>query len=193
MLALLAGLPLPLLPLQILWLNLVTDTFPAFALALEPAEPGVMQRPPRDPDGALLSRGFMIRVATHAGMITIAALGAFIAGLNIEPDNAVTMCFLTLAFAQILHLGNARSRDPVLSPGRALANRWAIGAVLLSGGLQVIAVTFTPLRELLRIEVLPPRDWLIVIGLSLTPAIAGQFGKLFRRSRHEVTTIPARS
>jgi Ca2+-transporting ATPase len=183
MLALLAGLPLPLLPLQILWLNLVTDTFPAFALALEPAEPGVMQRPPRDPDGAFLSRGFMIRVATHAGVITIAALGAFIAGLSIEPDHAVTMCFLTLAFAQILHLGNARSRDPVLSPGRALANRWAIGAVILSGGLQVIAVTFAPLRELLRVEVLPPRDWLIVIGLSLTPAIAGQVGKLFRARR----------
>jgi Ca2+-transporting ATPase len=183
MLALLVGLPLPLLPLQILWLNLVTDTFPAFALALEPAEPDVMQRPPRDPEAALLSRGFMLRVASHAGMITIAALAAFLAGLNREPDNAVTMCFLTLAFAQILHLGNARSRDPVLEPERALANRWAIGAVILSAALQVLAVTLVPLRELLDVRVLPLRDWLIVGGLAVSPAIAGQVGKVLRQAR----------
>jgi Ca2+-transporting ATPase len=181
MLALLAGLPLPLLPLQILWLNLVTDTFPAFALALEPAEPGVMQRPPRDPEAALLSRAFMLRVASHAGMITVATLAAFIAGLNIESDNAVTMCFLTLAFAQILHLGNARSRETVLAPERALANRWAIGAVLLSGALQVLAVTLEPLRELLDIRALPLRDWLIVGGLAVSPAVAGQVGKVLSR------------
>jgi hypothetical protein len=64
---------------------------------------------------------------------------------------------------------------------------------MLSGGLQVIAVTFTPLRELLRVEILPQRDWLIVIGLSLTPAIAGQLGKVVRRSRHEAHDNPAGS
>src|SRR5690606_7856802 len=61
-----AGLPLPLLPLQILWLNLVTDTFPALALALEP---GIMRRPPRDPEAAILSRAFLSAIATNAGLI----------------------------------------------------------------------------------------------------------------------------
>jgi len=183
MLAMLVGLPLPLLPLQILWLNLVTDTFPAFALAMEPAEPGVMQRPPRNPDEALLSRGFMLSVVANAGMITIATLGAFLAGLGIEPENAVTMCFLTLSFSQILHLGNARSQDPVVRPRRALANRWAIGAVLLSGALQAAAVAFEPLRHLLHTQLLTAPDWLIVAGLSLSPAVAGQAGKAIRNAR----------
>lgn len=183
MLALLSGLPLPLLPLQILWLNLVTDTFPAFALALEPGERDVMQRPPRDPDAAFLSRFFMTRVAVHAGLITVVTLAAFVIGLETDPANAVTMCFLTLSFGQILHLGNARSVEPVLAPRRAFANPWAIGAVVLSGGLQVMAVTFAPLRELLRVEILPARGWLIALGLSAVPAIAGQLGSLIRSFR----------
>ena len=74
----LAALPPPLLPLQILWLNLVTDTFPALALAMEPGNPDVMRRPPRHPDEALLSRRFLRRDRRcTAALITVVTLGAF--------------------------------------------------------------------------------------------------------------------
>ena len=126
------SLPLPLLPLQILWLNLVTDTFPALALALEPAEPGVMRRLPRDPDAAILSRRFVKAMTFYAALITLATLAAYAWGLRSgDAPRAVTMAFMTLALAQLFHLGNARSRGPVLTPRRAMANPWAVGAVAL--------------------------------------------------------------
>ena len=78
LLAALAGLPMPLMPLQILWLNMVTDTFPALALALEPGDADVMARPPRNPAEALLSRQFMVSVMFYGALITIATLAAFL-------------------------------------------------------------------------------------------------------------------
>ena len=78
MLAALAGLPMPLMPLQILWLNMVTDTFPALALALEPGDEDVMARPPRNPAEALLSRRFLVSVMFYGALITGATLGAFL-------------------------------------------------------------------------------------------------------------------
>ena len=76
--AALGGLPMPLLPLQILWLNMVTDTFPALALALEPGDADVMARPPRNPAEALLSRPFLVSVLFYGSLITAATLGAFL-------------------------------------------------------------------------------------------------------------------
>ena len=113
----LAGLPLPLLPLQILWLNLVTDTFPALALALEPGEQDVMRRAPRAPNAPILSGHLMGSVGLFAALITLSTLVAYVYGLETGPgDRAVTLSFMTLALAQLSHLGNARSRGPVLRP-----------------------------------------------------------------------------
>lgn len=172
-----AGLPLPLLPLQILWLNLVTDTFPALALALEPAEPGVMQRPPRDPEAALMSGRFVRTIGFYGGLITVSTLGAFLLALTRHPggyETAVTYAFMTLALAQILHLGNARSLGPVLSPAAIVRNRWALGAVALAIGLQMAAVYVTPLAGVLRVVPLAPSDWLVIGPLALVPAVVGQ-------------------
>src|SRR5690606_27774398 len=122
----LVGWPLPLLPLQILWLNLVTDTLPGLALALEPPEPGVMRRPPRGPAEALTPRAAMLSIGTYAALITAVTLAAFGYALFMgEPDadaarrSAVTYAFATLALAQIFHLGNARSEGPVLTRATA--------------------------------------------------------------------------
>ena len=111
----LAGLPLPLAPLQLLWLNMVTDTFPALALAMEPGDPDVMRRPPHDPEEAILSREFLTSVLTFGVLITLSTLAAFVWALDRAPERAPTMAFMTLALAQIAHLGNARSRGPVLA------------------------------------------------------------------------------
>jgi P-type Ca2+ transporter type 2C len=174
------GWPAPLLPLQILWLNMVTDTFPALALAMEPADPDVMRRPPRDPREAILSAAFLRSMATYAALITASALGAFAWALWQAPARATTICFLTLGFAQVFHLGNARSPHHVLSPARILANRYAIGAVLLTIGFQVAAVRVPVLSQALQTTALAWSDWGVVMGLALVPAVAGQLLKLRR-------------
>jgi magnesium-transporting ATPase (P-type) len=92
-----AGLPLPLLPLQILWLNIVTDTFPALALAMEPADAGVMQRTPERSEDAILSRGFVSPILFYGVLIAASALGAFLWALQNAPVRATTIAFMTLA------------------------------------------------------------------------------------------------
>jgi P-type Ca2+ transporter type 2C len=182
----LAGVPAPLLPLQILWLNLVTDTAPALALALEPGDPDVMRRPPRPPGARLLSGRLLRATVGYAAAITAVTLAALWWGLSdpgADPARPVTLAFTTLGMAQIFHLGNARSREPVLTPGRALANRWAIGAVLLAVALQVLAVEFAPLAAVLRLTPLTGGDWAVVAGLGALPAVGGQAVKLLRRGR----------
>jgi len=182
----LVGLPPPLQPLQLLWLNLVTDTFPALALALEPGEEDVMRRPPRDPRAAILSRPFVRSVAMYAGMIAAVTLFAFawaLAHPGSTPERAGTVACMTLALAQVFHLGNARSLDPVLAPRRALANRWALGSVALVLALQGFAVYDPPLARLLGMAPLPLRDWTVMVPLALVPAVVGQGLKTLRQAR----------
>ena len=150
----LASLPLPLLPLQLLWLNMVTDTFPALALALEPGDSDVMQRPPSDPQEAILSRRFLGSVLVFAMLITASTIAAFAWGLAQAPERASTFAFMTLALAQIAHLGNARSRGPVLGFRRAVANPYALLGVGVALGLQAAAVLIEPLAPHLRLT--PP-------------------------------------
>jgi len=174
-----AGLPAPLLPIQILWLNLVTDTFPALSLAFEPAEPNIMRQPPRDPKAAILSGHFIRVILFYGALITAATLGAFVWGLGGQ-DKAISLSFMTLALAQIFHLGNARSPAPVFRPDRILANRYAVGAVVLTVGLQLLAVYWMPLRTVLGLRPLAPGDWLVIAAAALMPAIVGQALKSLR-------------
>ena len=180
-----AGFPAPLLPLQILWLNLLTDTFPALALAVEPGEPGVMRLPPRDPAVAILPAGMIGVTVGYALVIALAALGAFAWGLQGaggSPGRATTMGFMALAFGQISHLGNARSSDPVVHPGAALANPAALVAALLAIALQLSAAFVPALAMVLRLTPLSGTDWAVVAGLGALPGVAGQAVKLVRSS-----------
>jgi Ca2+-transporting ATPase len=170
----LANLPTPLFPLQILWVNIVTDTFPALALAMEPGDADVMRRPPRKPQEAILSRAFLKQIGLYACLITVSTLGLFLWALPHAPAQAVTMGFMTLALAQVFHLGNARSHQPVVRPVRAFANRYAVGAVVVSVLLQIASVQLAPLRSLLRVASLDVRQWLVVFAFSSVPAVVGQ-------------------
>jgi len=181
-----AGFSAPLLPLQILWLNLLTDTVPALALAVEPAEANIMGQPPRDPREAILSSRLVRPVIGYALLISLCTLGAFSWGLARDPMSAAhasTLAFMTLAFAQILHLGNARSAAPVIAPERALSNRYALAAVLVTFGLQVMAVSLDPLAQVLGLFPLTGKDWLVVLGLAMVPAVVGQALKSLRIRR----------
>jgi Ca2+-transporting ATPase len=174
------GLPMPLTPLQILWLNIITDTFPALALALEPGDTTVMQRPPRDPAETLLSRRFLLSVTFYAALITGATLGAYILYVGTSIERARTMAFMTLAFAQLFHLGNARSEEAVLQIRRVLANPYAIAGLALSMAVQVLTMYVGVLASVLDVVPLDARDWLLVVSLGLIPAVVGQVVRLRR-------------
>jgi P-type Ca2+ transporter type 2C len=188
----LMGLPQPLLPLQILWLNLVTDTFPALSLAIEPGQRKVMQRPPRDPEEAILSGPFLRSIVFYGLLITAATLVAFVWALR-QPDrpfeHAVTVAFMTLALAQTFHLGNARDVEPVLGWKKAIANPWALAAVAVTVSLQFLAVYLPPLAELLGVRPLALVDWMIILPLALVPAIVGQ-GVAWLRLRQTTNRRP---
>jgi len=179
----LAGWPAPLLPLQILWLNIVTDTFPALALAFEPAEPDLMRRPPRSPRAAILSAGMVRLTAGYAILIALCTLAAAWWGMHAAPASpayATTLAFTTLAVAQVFHLGNARSQGPVVRPARIVANVYALGAVALVLVLQVCATQWSPLAGLLGTVPLGWRDWLVVGVLGVVPGVVGQIVNAFR-------------
>jgi Ca2+-transporting ATPase len=179
--AALAGLVAPLSPIQILWLNLVTDTFPALALAVEPAEPGVMRRPPRPPEQALLSAAFLRAIAFHAGVIAAVTLGAWAWAHGRSDVDGPTVTFVTLALAQLFHLGTARSHAPVVAVRRITANPWALAAVALVLALQWMAVEWSGLATLLGTVPLPFDAWLVALGLAAVPAVIGQVLHALRR------------
>jgi Ca2+-transporting ATPase len=183
LLSVVAGLPLPLLPLQILWLNMVTDVFPALALGMEPAEPDVMRRPPRDPQAEILSRRFLVEVAAYGLLLTAVTLGAFLwadRGRGLELDRARTVAFMTLALTQLFHVFNARSRRPVLFGRRLLGNRWVLAAFALTVALQLAVVYLPPLSGLFQTVPLTAADWLLVLPAAVAPLVFGQLAKARR-------------
>lgn len=166
------GTSLPLLPLQILWMNLVTDVFPAFALALEPPSRGVMDRPPRKPSESLLSRDFLLLVSWQGAMLAAIVLAAYFFALGRYGAgvHARTVALFTLVGVEVGHTFNCRSR--VRSAFEGLTrNRHLWFATVTVIVLQVLAVTFAPLRRILDLTV-PNAEDLILFGAAVLLPIA---------------------
>ena len=177
-----AGLALPLEPIQVLWLNLVTDTVPALALAFEPGRPDLMTRPPRPPRSAIVSSTFMRSIVTYAVLLAtpVFALIAWCRVTGIDPHMAMTMNFMALGLIQLFHLGNARDEAPVVRLPRALANPHAIAALVI-GIVSLAGTMYVPtLAGLLNVARLPASAWIAVLVVSLVPAIVGQGVKVRR-------------
>jgi Ca2+-transporting ATPase len=174
---------MPFTPLQILWLNLLTDTVPALALAAEPPDPLVMRRPPRPPRRPLLTPSLLGSAVTHAVFLTAATIGAFALALGRDATTAGTVAFLTLAAAQVLHLVNARSPRPVLTPARLLANRYALGAVAVCAAMLLATVHVPVLSRVLRLYAIDGATWLLVLAFATLPALAGQLWRALPRRR----------
>ena len=187
--AIMLGWPLPLGVLQILWLNLVTDVFPAMALALEPSAPDVMDRKPRDPHEALVTPGLAWHIVWQGLVIGCCTLVAFAVGMRwygahgAGLRHAITLAFMTLAIAQVFHTFNARSRTRSIFTARLLSNGWLWAAVGLCLVLQLATVTLGPLRALLGTEPLAVRDAALIAGCSLAPIAVVELVKFILRAR----------
>ncbi|MBT8423883.1 MAG: cation-transporting P-type ATPase, partial [Silicimonas sp.] len=172
-----AGLPTPLLPLQILFLNLVTDVFPAFAIGLGQGDENVMTKPPRDPEEAIVDRPRWGLIGGLGAAITVATLGAFAMALywlDLDQGRAITVAFVTLALAQLWNVFNVRDRDSHLIRNEVTRNPYIWGAIVLCLALIVFALWFQPLADLLGLPD-PGRGGLILAGCaSLVPLAMGQ-------------------
>lgn len=183
-LSILFGLPSPLTPIQLLWLNLVTDAFPALALGVEPAEADIMERPPRDPSESILSGETGKNVILQSIAITISVLAAYIIGLNyIFPNNiegAHTMVFATLITSELLRAFSVRSERYTLKELGWFSNKNLLKANLLSFALLLLVMYVPPLRILFELQFIS-WEWLIIIPLSFLPLIIGEIRKRVKR------------
>jgi Ca2+-transporting ATPase len=185
--ALMIGWPLPLVALQILWLNLITDVFPAFALALEPSAPNEMLRPPRNPKESLLTPRIITLIAWQGLLIAGATLVAFGIGMHWHGNQgeglrqATTMPFMTLALAQVFHAFSVRSQTHSAFTHHLFTNGWLWGAVGICLMLQAAAVYLPLLQRVL--HTVPPTlaDWGVIAICSLFPVAVVELTKTIRR------------
>jgi Ca2+-transporting ATPase len=193
--AICAGLPLPLLPLQILWMNLVTDVFPALALAVEPASPEIMNRPPRSPHSTLLSKSFIILIGWQALMLAAIGLSAFIwALLTYGPGaHSRTIALFALVGVQLGHTFNCRSRSRSTFNG-LFRNPFLWFAVLIVILLQILAAYLSPLAKVLGTVKPLAVDWVVICGCALLTVAIVEVAKLiFRRRRGGLITTEMES
>lgn len=172
-----AGLPPPLLPLQILFLNLVTDVFPAFALGLGRGEGRVMNRPPRDPSEPIAGRPEWALIGILGSLITLATLAAFALALywlGLDGRRAVTVAFLTLALAQLWNVFNVRSDGGGLFVNDVTRNPYVWAAIAFCAALIALALGLPQLSRLLDLPYPGAAGLTLAVGLSFAPLFAGQ-------------------
>lgn len=177
---------MPLVAIQLLWLNLVTDSLPALALGMEPVEPGVMKQKPRDSRKSIFADGFaasMIFYGVLVGAITLAAywLGEYVlSDPTVADGTANTMAFATLVFGELTRAFAVRSETRSIFSIGVFSNSAMNKAFLVSLALQ-LAVLFIPfLQEIFKVQSLTGIEWMIVILLSLVPLIVSELTKAFR-------------
>jgi len=179
----------PLTPLQILWMNLVTDGLPALALAVEPPEPDVMKRPPFSPRESIFARGlgsYMIRIGIIFAIITIALMWwayqhTHAAGYPGNPDSWKTMVFTTLCLAQMGHAIAIRSNNRLTIEMNPFSNIFVLGAVVVTTILQLMLVYVPPLREFFGTHYLTLEELGVCIGFSALMFVWIESEKIFLR------------
>lgn len=175
--AIAGALPLPILPLQILYLNLVTDVFPAFALAMGEGERDILGHPPRDPKEPILGRRQWAAIAWQSALMTAAAYAAL--GLTLwagwSSQAVVTTTFLTIAFAQLWHVFDMRSSASGVIVNEVTRSPWAWSSLGLCGALLAVPPYLPPIAKALHLVPPTAAMWGIVAGFSLLPLLLIQF------------------
>lgn len=177
--AMILALPLPLVPIQILWVNLVTDGLPAMALGLDRPEDNVMKRDPRSPNEGVFARGLGWKVISRGILIGLSTIAAFMLAYNDNPDNlayAQTVAFATLVLAQLIHVFDCRSEKSILSRN-PFGNMYLVWAVLSSLLLVLVVIYVPALQGIFHTVAIQPKDWLMILGLASVPTflLAGSF------------------
>ncbi|MCM3113995.1 calcium-translocating P-type ATPase, SERCA-type [Neobacillus sp. MER 74] len=183
--AMVLALPLPLIPIQILWVNLVTDGLPAMALGLDRPEENVMKRKPRSPDEGVFSRGLGWKVVSRGFLIGVVTLLSFMVVYHNDPRQlqyAQTVAFATLVMAQLIHVFDCRSEKSVLSRN-PFGNPYLVWAVISSLVLMLVVIYYQPLQPVFHTLPIAAKDWLLIVGLSSIPTflLAGSF--LLRKTK----------
>jgi len=199
--AMLLGLPLPLIAVQILWINLVTDGAPATALGVEPAEPKIMERAPRKSRGGILSKYNTIWTLAVGLIMMLGTLGVFyyalktsgwtggIIDLKNPPHHylyATTLAFTTLMMFQMFNVINCKTLKASVFKEGLFSNKWLIWAILLSVVLQLVVVYVPFFNKIFSTTAMSGMDWVLVIVVSSSVFWLGEIIKLFRREKeHE--------
>ncbi|WP_017727249.1 calcium-translocating P-type ATPase, SERCA-type [Halalkalibacterium ligniniphilum] len=183
--AMVLGMPLPLVAIQILWINLVTDGLPAMALGMDQPEGDVMKRPPRSPNEGVFARGLAWKIVSRGFMIGVVTLVAFWLTLQANPDDltrAQTVAFVTLVMAQLIHVFDCRSEYSVYHRN-PFENIYLVIAVLSSTLLMLIVIYYPPLQTVFHTVSLSVREWLLILGMAAIPTVVLGGFQLFRRLR----------
>ena len=182
-----------LLPIHILWINLVTDSLPALALAFDPANSDIMERKPVKPGKGIFTKGMTWRVFYQGAMIGLLTLVAFMIGLATTktPINGLTldeskievgqtMAFVTLAFSELVHVFNVRNNKKSVFKTGILNNMKLIGAVVISALLMLVIILIPGLREIFSVPVLPTENIIELVLIALAPLVIVEMFKLFK-------------
>lgn len=184
--SILMKLPVPLLPIQLLWLNLVTDSFPALALGVEKGDEDIMNQPPRDPQEPILDKKTSIRIAVQSIAITIATIGAYQYGLHHFTEHSLegarTIAFVTLILAELLRSYSARSESHTVMSIGMFSNRALTLGTVFSLFMTLIVVYIPFMRTLFHTVFLGAEEWIRIIPFALIPFIVGETYKLFHKS-----------
>ncbi len=177
------GLPVPLLPIQILWINLVTDGLPGLALAVEPEEPDLMRRPPRPPQESVFARGLGVHVLWVGPLMAALALATQAWSLATDSAHWQTMVFTVLCFTQLAHVLAIRSERQSLFTQGLCSNRLLLGAVLLTFLLQLVSIYVPFMNAIFRTAPLSASELALTLGIGSVVFWAVEGEKWLRRRR----------
>ena len=177
----------PLLPIHILWVNLVTDTLPALALGMDPGDPDVLDEKPRDPKESLFAKGGGSFIGLNGLLIGLLTVVAYKLGEHLYPVaegydvHAQTMAFAVLSLSQLFHAFNLRhTRKSLFSLG-VMTNPWLVGALFVGAFLQCGVICVPAIAAVFKVTVLGLKDWGIILLFSVTPLVVNELVKLGRR------------
>ena len=176
------GFSVPFIAVQLLFINLVTDSLPALAIGVEPGAPDVLDRKPRDPKVGILDKSLVTKVGLQGLIIAVGVITAFMIGRQTSPAVACTMAFSTLTFARLLHGFNCRSQHSIFKIG--FKNNWYSLAAFAVGTLLLALILFVPaLHSLFAVTPLTGNQLLWIIGLAVMPTVLIQIVKIVNENK----------
>ena len=180
-LGLVLGLKSPLLAIQLLWINLVTDSLPVIALGLEKPETDIMNKKPRDSKKGIFADGLWQRIITEGTMLGILTLVAFSVG-NYLYDIEVgrTMAFVSLGLLELVHSFNIKSEESIFKVG-LFENKYLLGAFILGALLQIVVVVIPSVAEVFKLVPLTQVQWMYTFGISILPLVIMEIQKVFNK------------